>query len=301
MFTKNRTVLVRSLFLLSRFNNGALKDKKTETKSIGNDFVTIDTDVVVKIPKSLNNGVKIKYDGLNLKMKPLGLMSKNKTFATPEGNSYRYTDTYDVFTDIVYTPTFTGVKCDIVLEEYTGRNTFRFEIHTNGYCLEKDENEKAIYVKDDDGNRILCFNPVVSYDSAGNVGNVSVRCQDNAKQFINTVQTAGHERQLSLYEDGGTHGGAVRKREGAAGKNPQSFFFPGDAGRRRRDGVPGRAGGLGASVRNRRGGLQSSLGARCKKGRDGRAKRAFPGSDPAGFWKMGTVARRTEAFLTYAS
>ncbi len=44
----------------------------------------------------------------------------------------------------------------------------------------------------------------LEYDSAGNVGNVSVRCQDNAKQFINTVQTAGHERQLSLYEDGGS-------------------------------------------------------------------------------------------------
>ena len=189
MFTKNRTVLVRSLFLLSRFNNGALKDKKTETKSIGNDFVTIDTDVVVKIPKSLNNGVKIKYDGLNLKMKPLGLMSKNKTFATPEGNSYRYTDTYDVFTDIVYTPTFTGVKCDIVLEEYTGRNTFRFEIHTNGYCLEKDENEKAIYVKDDDGNRILCFNPVVSYDSAGNVsfGDISFQEQNGKNKYIITM------------------------------------------------------------------------------------------------------------------
>lgn len=169
--------------------NGALKDKKTETKGIGNDFVTTDTDVVVKMPKSLNNGVKIKYDGLNLKMKPLGLMSKNKTFATPEGNSYRYTDTYDVFTDIVYTPTFTGVKCDIVLEEYTGRNTFRFEIHTNGYCLEKDENEKAIYVKDDDGNRILCFNPVVSYDSAGNVsfGDISFQEQNGKNKYIITM------------------------------------------------------------------------------------------------------------------
>ncbi len=42
----------------------------------------------------------------------------------------------------------------------------------------------------------------LEYDNAGNVGNVSVRCQDNAKQFINTVQTAGHERQLILHEDG---------------------------------------------------------------------------------------------------
>lgn len=95
--------------------------------SIGNDFTTTDTDVVIKMPKSLNNGVKLQYEGLNLKMKPIGLMSKNKTYYSLEGSSFRYADTYDSYTDILYTPTFTGVKCDIVLERYAGKSAFRFE------------------------------------------------------------------------------------------------------------------------------------------------------------------------------
>ena len=42
----------------------------------------------------------------------------------------------------------------------------------------------------------------MEYDSAGNVGNISVRSRDDARQFMNTVQTAGHEKQLSLAETG---------------------------------------------------------------------------------------------------
>ncbi len=42
----------------------------------------------------------------------------------------------------------------------------------------------------------------MEYDSAGNVGNISVRSRDDARQFMNTVQTAGHEKQLSLSETG---------------------------------------------------------------------------------------------------
>ena len=42
----------------------------------------------------------------------------------------------------------------------------------------------------------------LQYDGAGNVGNVSVRCRDDAKHFLNTVQTAGHEKQIFLSDDG---------------------------------------------------------------------------------------------------
>ena len=38
----------------------------------------------------------------------------------------------------------------------------------------------------------------LQYDSAGNISNVYVRCQDNAKQFMNRVQTAGHLPYITL-------------------------------------------------------------------------------------------------------
>ena len=38
----------------------------------------------------------------------------------------------------------------------------------------------------------------LDYDRAGNVTNVYVRCNDNAKQFLNRIQTIGHEKMLEL-------------------------------------------------------------------------------------------------------
>lgn len=169
--------------------NGKLRDKKTKTVSIGNDFTTTDTDVVIKMPKSLNNGVKLQYEGLNLKMKPIGLMSKNKTYYSLEGSSFRYADTYDSYTDILYTPTFTGVKCDIVLERYAGKSAFRFEVNTNGYRLENDESAQAVAVVDRDGNSIAYFSPIIAYDSAGSVsfGEIRVQEQNPGNKYILTI------------------------------------------------------------------------------------------------------------------
>ena len=169
--------------------SGKLRDKKTKTVSIGNDFTTTDTDVVIKMPKSLNNGVKLQYEGLNLKMKPIGLMSKNKTYYSLECSSFRYADTYDSYTDILYTPTFTGVKCDIVLERYAGKNAFRFEVNTNGYRLENDESAQAVAVVDRDGNSIAYFSPIIAYDSAGSVsfGEIRVQEQNPGNKYILTI------------------------------------------------------------------------------------------------------------------
>ena len=152
-----------------RDSSGNLKDKKTKTILIGEEYTTTETDIVLKIPKSLNNGIKIKYDDLNLKMTPIGLMSKNKTYCSSEENSFLYKDTYDAFTDIRYTPTFSGVKCDIILEKYTGKNVFEFEINTNNYSLERDNASNTVFIADKNGEPILYFNPIISYDSAGNI------------------------------------------------------------------------------------------------------------------------------------
>lgn len=149
--------------------NGKLRDKKTKTVSIGNDFTTTDTDVVIKMPKSLNNGVKLQYEGLNLKMKPIGLMSKNKTYYSLEGSSFRYADTYDSYTDILYTPTFTGVKCDIVLERYAGKSAFRFEVNTNGYRLEMTNRHRRWPLLTATGIQLLISARIIAYDSAGSV------------------------------------------------------------------------------------------------------------------------------------
>ena len=96
-----------------------------------------------------------------------------------------------------------------MLSSYGGMMDYYVEDLESGTVLFNSGNSlpNAVAADGQDGNGSSGYVYYVSleYDSAGNVGNVSVRCQDNAKQFINTVQTAGHEKQLSLNEDGGSH------------------------------------------------------------------------------------------------
>lgn len=162
--------------------------KKTKTTKIGDSFVTDETDVVVKMPKSLSSGIKLSYNGLNIQMTPINMASKNKIYYSKINSSFCYEDTYDKHTNIVYTPTFSGVKCDIVLEQYTGRNTFSFEIKTNGYDLVKDNESKTVLVIDDNGNTILTFNSIISFDNNGNssLGDIEIKKQ-NGNKFLMTI------------------------------------------------------------------------------------------------------------------
>ncbi len=95
-----------------------------------------------------------------------------------------------------------------MLASYGGMMDYYVEDLDSGTVLSNSGNSLPDAVSKDgqggSGSSDYVYYVSLEYDSAGNVGNVSVRCQDNAKQFINTVQTAGHERQLSLYEDGGS-------------------------------------------------------------------------------------------------
>lgn len=161
-----------------RDSDGNLKDISTAMLLVGKDYVMLDNDVFVKIPNNLSDGVKFEIDGLKLSMKPFGALadigSVSKLTDSAEKLSastskYSYSGIYGSDTAIVYSPLFDGVKCDIILQQYINKNEFEFEVELNGFNLEKDENEKIIYILDSSGDRVAFFGTVMSYDVMGNV------------------------------------------------------------------------------------------------------------------------------------
>ena len=175
------TVMMFSEPVKYRTALGEMRDKSTQTIHSGNRYVTADTDVMVSFPDSIGQSVRLQYNGLTVSMKPMGV-SQNVSAVTKaselfraadtlerESSVYTYRKVYDNHTDIVYTPTFTGVKCDILLSRNTGKNRFDFEISLNGFHLEKNENEKIIYILNTSNEVVAYFNSVMSYDSVGKV------------------------------------------------------------------------------------------------------------------------------------
>jgi len=156
---------------------GNLKDKSTKTELINGQHVTTENDVKVSIPQNLEKGVSLEFDGYAIAMKPVGMLltigsvakmdTELKTAA--DTSVYKYSGLYDANTDIVYSPSFSGVKCDIVLKQYTGKSEFEFAVLLKGLHLEKNNDEKIIYLLNSDNEKVAYFNTVTSYDSSGKV------------------------------------------------------------------------------------------------------------------------------------
>ncbi len=171
------TMLQFTTSIQYRDADGNLRDKSTKTQLIDGQHVTTENDVKVSIPQNLEQGVSLEFDGYALAMKPTGMVSSISSVAKMDSelktaadtSIYKYSGLYDANTDIVYSPAFSGVKCDIVLKQYTGRSEFEFAVLLKGLHLEKDDNEKIIYMLNSDNEKVAYFNTVMSYDSNGKV------------------------------------------------------------------------------------------------------------------------------------
>lgn len=69
----------------------------------------------------------------------------------------------------------------------------------------KGEGPKEESARTEEDSHDYIYYVSLDYDRAGNVTNVYVRCNDNAKQFLNRIQTIGHEKMLELPTDGANY------------------------------------------------------------------------------------------------
>lgn len=131
--------------------DGKIKDKSTklsETKDRknGNKYETTKNDIIVQFPDSITSGLSLQYDKINIKLTPITekevksiKKAEKSSLKTPsdvkDNEKVKYSGVFGDKTEILYTPTYSGVKEDIVLHEYTGQNEFKFSLSTNGLTL----------------------------------------------------------------------------------------------------------------------------------------------------------------------
>ncbi len=155
--------------------NGETVDKsnkvKPHTKNGAPCFKSESNDIEVNLPATIQSGVSLRDEEVNVSMKPIPSVASKRALSVgkqKDEDSVIYEDVFDNYTDIVYTFTYDGVKEDIVLEKYNGKNTFDFEVITGGLSLE--EEKGALLLKDENGEVKATMGEIVIF-SADNKNN----------------------------------------------------------------------------------------------------------------------------------
>lgn len=150
--------------------NGDVADKSNNAVRKGRAFVNEGNDVEIILPATLTAGIAVHSDELNITMKPLtdSIGRSLSTAVQTEEDTVLYSDVFDSSTDIEYTYTYSGVKENIILESYNGKNSFDYEVTTGGLTLYEDKG--TLLLADENGEVKATLGEVIVF-SADNKNN----------------------------------------------------------------------------------------------------------------------------------
>lgn len=145
--------------------NGEVADKSNNAVRRGNAYVNEGNDVEVILPATLTAGIAVTGDELNITMKPLAdKIGRSLSPAVKTADdTVVYSDVFDSSTNIEYTYTYGGVKENIILESYNGKNSFDYEITTGGLSLYEDKG--TLLLADESGDVKATLGEVIVFSA----------------------------------------------------------------------------------------------------------------------------------------
>ncbi len=157
--------------------NGTVCDKSTKLSEADKDgyaFVSAENDINVYMPEQLDSetGIIVKSDEYTIEMSPVDSDKADVSdIITETQNKYdehdivEYTDVFGDDTTIEYSAQLNGVKENIILDRYNGKNEFSFDVDTNGLSL-KDEGGYFSIVDDEKEEIVGTVSEVILFDSS---------------------------------------------------------------------------------------------------------------------------------------
>lgn len=184
--------------------NGEIKDKSTDIsaaiKKLSRQYAytALENDVKSYFPHRAGNGVKMSFGEYEISFYPLSTNvstaltgQKTETLSGAESDLRErviYDGVFGESTRLQYTPCLEGLKEDIVLLEYTGKNIFRFVYNTDGLML-TEQNGTLVIVDPTTDKKVGSFGKIISYDANGksSLGTLSVAEVRANEEYVVTV------------------------------------------------------------------------------------------------------------------
>lgn len=148
-------------------NTGNVVEKNTSLKTIIGGYTMADNNVDVVFPLIITRGIRYSGNGMSFNMTPV---SDVKAIARlSNNNSVIYKDVFGEYTSLEYTPTLSGFKEDIILEQYFGKTEFHFTLATDNLTVYKENNSYYLVPSTESGEEQskIEIPPIVAYDSTG--------------------------------------------------------------------------------------------------------------------------------------
>lgn len=166
--------------------DGTMHEKDISLVSTTNGYTTVSNDVELELPNDPGNGIGISYLGYDITLTPQGGMLRAP--AQNNGTSVCYPNYFGTGTLLMYTPTLSGIKEDIVLAHYTGINTFSFRLETDGLNLYL-ENDRYYLAESEEAEMRIDMGDIVSFDAHGkfSIGTLAVETITPGDEYILTL------------------------------------------------------------------------------------------------------------------
>ena len=144
--------------------SGNVLEKDISLEKTYGGYTTKQNNVGLLLPDRITNGIKISFDEEELILfAPEG----NNIESEKNGNSVKYVNAYGKNAHLVLTPTLSGLKQDIVLDNYTGQNRFDIIVVSESLKPFYDKEGSLFFAKTESDDYRFNVSSVFIYDSFG--------------------------------------------------------------------------------------------------------------------------------------
>ena len=196
-------------------SNGVIVEKDIELALKDGNYATRQNNVALKLPKELSEGVSVSYNGNSVTLIPVNnselskqasltdvISGKNGVLKSAK-NAVEYKSVFSDKINLTYTPTMNGVKEEIVLDSYTGVNSWSFVAQTNGMSVYCGDDGIYYFAESEDSKIKFSLGQVFVYDNSFNIdgGEMTVKeLKKNDMYLITmTVDKAFLEDKNTVY------------------------------------------------------------------------------------------------------
>ncbi len=147
--------------------SGKVKDKNINLKKIYGGYSVSDNEYSLQIPNGIKEGISFGYKDSQIRLIPQDIDSSDVIKNVElKNNAVTYKNIYGEGIDLRYTPLLDGVKEDIILGEYTQKNSFEFILYSDGKDIYNDNGRYYLADTADATDKIYLGN-VIMYDAVG--------------------------------------------------------------------------------------------------------------------------------------
>lgn len=130
--------------------SGGTKDISLEiTKNIDETFDSTNHIINATFGSDISEGINLTYDDINIEM-VADIDNNNRVIPVLSEDSKTLSYVIDDTTSYIYSMTYSGIKEDILVNEYTGQTEYKFLLNTNG--LHPIKVDKSVFLADKNGN-----------------------------------------------------------------------------------------------------------------------------------------------------